>query len=94
MNRTYSALLGAAMIVAAIQPLAAQRATPVVATDKGQVRGLEQDGVDAFLGIHYAAPPIGERRFQPRIGRASPMRRDMAPHACSSTRPVARARPN
>lgn len=46
-------------------PLLAQDATPVVETDKGKVQGLEQDGVDAFLGIRYAAPPVGELRFQP-----------------------------
>ncbi|MXO87057.1 carboxylesterase family protein [Altererythrobacter aurantiacus] len=39
--------------------------TPVVETDKGLVQGLEQDGIDAFLGIRYAAPPTGERRFMP-----------------------------
>ncbi|WP_427965443.1 carboxylesterase/lipase family protein [Altererythrobacter sp.] len=43
----------------------AQSTTPVVETDRGQVQGLEQDGVDAFLGIRYAAPPLGELRFQP-----------------------------
>lgn len=46
-------------------PLVAQTATPVVETDKGRVQGLEQDGVDAFLGLRYAAPPTGERRFRP-----------------------------
>lgn len=42
----------------------AQDVTPVVQTDKGKVQGLEESGIDAFLGIPYAAPPVGERRFR------------------------------
>ncbi|MAY78854.1 carboxylesterase/lipase family protein [Citromicrobium sp. WPS32] len=40
-------------------------ATPVVETEAGKVQGLEQGGIDAFLGVRYAAPPLGELRFQP-----------------------------
>ena len=36
-----------------------------VQTGAGSVRGLERDGVHAFLGIPYAAPPFGERRLRP-----------------------------
>ncbi|MDL4772990.1 carboxylesterase/lipase family protein [Actinomadura xylanilytica] len=36
---------------------------PVVRTDHGFVRGTTVDGVDTFLGIPFAAPPIGDRRF-------------------------------
>ncbi len=40
---------------------------PVVKTDKGKVRGkLSADGqVRIFLGIPYAAPPVGDLRWQP-----------------------------
>lgn len=31
----------------------------------GKVQGLEERGVDAFLGIRYAEPPLGDLRFQP-----------------------------
>lgn len=41
--------------------------TPVVTTDKGQVQGLEQGGVDAFLGIRYASAPVGDLRFKPPV---------------------------
>ena len=37
----------------------------VVATDKGVVRGTIKGNVREFLGIPYAAPPVGELRWQP-----------------------------
>ncbi len=36
---------------------------PVAKTDTGLVRGAAARGVDSFLGIPYAAPPVGERRW-------------------------------
>jgi para-nitrobenzyl esterase len=36
----------------------------IVATTQGKVRGLPVDGVMAFLGLPYAAPPIGPALFQ------------------------------
>ncbi len=38
---------------------------PVVATDRGLVRGAATTGADEFLGIPYAAPPVGALRWQP-----------------------------
>lgn len=35
-----------------------------VATKLGTIRGRERDGIEQYLGIPYAAPPIGARRFQ------------------------------
>jgi para-nitrobenzyl esterase len=37
----------------------------VVQTSHGKVRGSAKDGVTAFLGIPYAAPPFGPNRFRP-----------------------------
>ncbi|MBP2336957.1 para-nitrobenzyl esterase [Saccharothrix coeruleofusca] len=34
-------------------------------TGRGRFRGVDRDGVLAFLGIRYAAPPFGPRRFGP-----------------------------
>ena len=39
------------------------RADPVVATIAGSVRGVDLGEVTAYLGIPYAAPPVGERRW-------------------------------
>jgi carboxylesterase type B len=35
-----------------------------VATDKGLVRGISADGVEKFLGMPYAAPPVGALRWK------------------------------
>ncbi len=37
----------------------------VVKTARGELRGTEVDGVHAFLGIPYAAPPVGPFRLRP-----------------------------
>ena len=37
----------------------------VVSTDQGQVRGVETPTAKKFLGIPYAAPPVGDLRWRP-----------------------------
>ncbi len=58
-----TALLCAIGLVAisAIWPAAAA----VVQTNQGKLRGLEAHGIEKFLGIPYAAPPIGALRWMP-----------------------------
>ncbi|HKI74562.1 MAG TPA: carboxylesterase family protein, partial [Pseudomonadales bacterium] len=41
--------------------------TQTVQTTEGPIRGLIDDGVQTYLGIPYAAPPVGSLRFQPPI---------------------------
>jgi len=52
--------------VAASTPALARRAAPVLATNRGPVRGVAlTNGVMAFKAIPYAAPPVGPLRFAP-----------------------------
>lgn len=37
-------------------------AAPDVTVAQGALRGSLKDGVESFPGIHFAAPPVGERR--------------------------------
>ena len=39
--------------------------TDVIRSTEGDLQGVVADGVNRFLGIPYAAPPVGERRWQP-----------------------------
>ncbi|MEL7737960.1 carboxylesterase/lipase family protein [Citromicrobium bathyomarinum] len=67
----HAMMLASIATLALSAPAAAQdsaeppAATPVVQTEAGKVQGLEQGGIDAFLGVRYAAPPLGDLRFQP-----------------------------
>jgi para-nitrobenzyl esterase len=62
-----SALLTAGVL--ATPSVAAQEAErsagPVVSTAEGPVRGFVQSGVNIFLGIPYAAAPVGSLRWRP-----------------------------
>lgn len=44
---------------------------PVIKTRAGEVRGKIKAGVREFLGIPYAAPPVGDLRWQPPAPHAS-----------------------
>ena len=70
-RRAYSAskislALGLALSAGSCRPIEAQAANgQTVQTNKGPVQGFIKDGVAQFLGIPYAAPPVGKLRWLP-----------------------------
>jgi para-nitrobenzyl esterase len=57
----------AATAVSAVSAIADSK---VVMTDDGPVKGMVVHGVREFLGIPYAAPPVGDLRWQPSQAHA------------------------
>lgn len=52
------------VFAAAVLACAPVQSSPLVHVDNGALRGVEQGGVSAFLGVPYAAPPTGARRWR------------------------------
>ena len=48
----------------ALAPPAPALAGPTVASAAGRFDGIAQGGVESFLGVPYAAPPVGPRRWR------------------------------
>jgi para-nitrobenzyl esterase len=67
MRRRGSFIVGlACLVLAALLPAtAAATGRGTVRTDKGPVRGVQTPAIDKYLGIPYAAPPVGDLRWRP-----------------------------
>jgi para-nitrobenzyl esterase len=60
-----SALLAGAMLATPNRALAARRKPVLVETVHGKLRGLRENGVAFFKGVHYAQSAGGKNRFMP-----------------------------
>src|SRR5262245_17647466 len=75
-----------ALLVSTIASAAAD--VTLVDTDKGTIRGVVNGSVVQFLGVPYAAPPVGALRFN------SPQPRARWDGVLNATRPAARCPSN
>jgi para-nitrobenzyl esterase len=55
----------AACTTPGVAPATAPRSSLEIATEQGVVVGHARDGVREFLGVPYAAPPVGALRWRP-----------------------------
>jgi para-nitrobenzyl esterase len=67
----FSTALGMILSAAALLSPAHAAGGPTVTTTAGKVQGFVVNGVSEFLGIPYAAPPVGNLRWRPPVASAS-----------------------
>jgi para-nitrobenzyl esterase len=65
--------LSACMFLAPVPSYAQGKSSggPIVTTTAGKVQGFVVNGVSEFLGVPYAAPPLGNLRWRPPVVHAS-----------------------
>lgn len=85
-RRALSRSLAASLLAASMAAATPSSAQTLVTTASGAVQGQLNDGTREFLGIPYAAPPVGSLRFappQPAAPWASPLDATTWPLGCS-----------
>ncbi|MFI6517063.1 carboxylesterase/lipase family protein [Spirillospora sp. NPDC050679] len=65
LRRAATASAAALCLTAAVQVPAAASPAPTVRTQNGTLRGSTEAGADRFLGVPFAAPPVGPLRWRP-----------------------------
>ncbi len=71
MNRIFLVLM-VVLLIGSQTVASADAALPdVIRIDSGPVTGISEDDVRTFLGIPYAASPVGELRWKPPEAAAS-----------------------
>ncbi len=71
MDLIKSIAIGLILIFLPVEGFAGEGRTGVILLDIGHISGKVEDGMRIFLGIPYAAPPIGELRWKPPQKTAS-----------------------
>ena len=79
----------AALAALTVAATGTARAEPTAQTQNGKITGVVAEGMREFLGIRYAAPPVGPLRWQPPLRARAPPPAS-SPSRARSARPPSR----